>query len=297
MAVYKRSYKPYTGPLTVLRRRWLVITRFSLATAFSSRISIVMFVLCFVPPLVGALMIYVANNDLVQTAMKLNAGFASKLVTNGFFIVFLEIQAWLALFLTAWIGPATIAPDLSNNALPLFLSRPLSRAEYIGGKLLVLAGVLSTITWFPLLVMFFLQSQLSKGPWFREHLYMVPGIFFGCWLWIAVLSLVALAVSSWVRWRIIATGATIALLMVPAGFGGVITGVLRTKWGFLLNVPYLMTMIWTDLLHVDLVGPVVNGRTSEAIPIPVAWATMLAVAIICLFVLTRRIQARQVVRG
>ncbi len=297
MAVYKRSYKPYVGPLTSLRRRWLAVTRFSLATAFSTRISVVLFVLCFVPPLVGALMIYVANNDLVQAAMKLNAGFASKLITNGFFVVFLEIQAWLALFLTAWIGPATIAPDLSNNALPLFLSRPLSRAEYIGGKMLVLAGVLSAVTWLPLLIMFFLQSQLAKGPWLTEHWYMVPGIFFGCWLWIAVLSLEALAVSSWVRWRIVATGATIALVMVPAGFGGVITGVFRTKWGFLLNVPYLMTMIWTDLLRVDLVGPVVNGRTSEVIPIPIAWFTMLAAAALCLFVLVRRIQARQVVRG
>ena len=297
MAVYKRSYKPYVGRLTDLRRRWLVVTRFSLATAFSSRISIVLFVLCFVPSIVGAIMIYVANNDLVQTAMKLNAGFASKLITDGFFVVFLEIHAWLALFLTAWIGPATIAPDLSNNALPLFLSRPLSRAEYIGGKMLVLAGVLSAITWLPLSILFFLQSQLSKESWFTGHWYVLTGIFLGSWLWIAVLSLVALAVSSWVRWRIVATGATIALVMVPAGFGGVISAVLRTKWGFLLNVPYLMTMIWTDLLHVPLVGPTVNGRTSDVIPVPVAWATMLAAATFCLFVLARRIQARQVVRG
>ena len=297
MAVYKRSYRPYIGRLTELSRRWLVVTRFSLGTAFSSRISIVLFVLCFVPSIVGAIMIYVASNDVVQTAMKLNAGFASKLISDSFFLVFLEIQAWLAFFLTAWIAPATIAPDLANNALPLFLSRPLSRAEYIGGKLLVLAGTLSTVTWVPLSILFLLQSQLSKEHWFTEHWYVLSGIFFGSLLWIAVLSLVGLAVSSWVRWRIIASGATIAILMVPAGFGGVITGVLRTKWGFLLNVPYLMTMIWTDLLHVNLVGPVVNGRASEAIPIPAAWVTMLAAAVLCLFVLTRRIQARQVVRG
>lgn len=289
MAVYKRSYKPYVGPLTGQRQRWLVITRFSLATAFSSRISVVLLVLCFVPPLVGALMIYVANNDLVQAAMKLNAGLASKLISNGFFVTFLEIQAWLALFLTAWIGPATIAPDLSNNALPLFLSRPLSRAEYIAGKVLVLAGVLSAVTWVPLLLLFFLQSQLSKTPWFSANWYVAPGIFLGCWLWIAVLSLVALAVSSWVKWRIVATGATIAILMVPAGFGGVISGVLRTKWGLLLNVPYLMTLIWTDLLRVPL--------PLQAVPVPAAWTMMLATAALSLIVLTRRIQARQVVRG
>src|SRR5512133_3622921 len=108
MAVYKRSYKPYTGALTGLRERWLVVTRFSLATAFSSRISIVAFVICLVPPLVGALIIYVANNTLVQAAMRLPAGNASQLGSNQFFVIFLEIQAWLPPFLIAWLGPATI---------------------------------------------------------------------------------------------------------------------------------------------------------------------------------------------
>ena len=290
MAVYKRSYKPYTGVLTGLRERWLVITRFSLATAFSSRISIVLFVLCLIPPLVGALLIYVANNDLVKAALRIQGGAtAAQFIGNRFFVIFLEIQAWLALFLTAWIGPATIAPDLSNNALPLFLSRPLSRAEYIAGKVLVLVGTLSAVTWVPLSLLFFLQCQLSKTPWFRANWFVLSGIIVGFGLWIAVLSLVALAVSSWVRWRIVATGATVAILMVPAGFGGVITGVMRTNWGFLFNVPYLMTLIWTDLLRVPL--------PLQAVPIPAAWAAMLSVAALSMFVLTRRIQARQVVRG
>jgi ABC-type transport system involved in multi-copper enzyme maturation permease subunit len=289
MAVYKRSYKPYVGPLTPLRQRWMVITRFSLATAFSSRISIVLFVLCLVPPLVGALLIYVANNELVRAAMHLQGANTGQIVNHQFFIVFLEIHSWLALFLTAWIGPATIAPDLSNNALPLFLSRPLSRAEYIAGKVVVLAAVLSAVTWMPLLILFFLQSQLSKTPWFTANWFVGTGIFLGSWLWIAVLALAALAVSSWVKWRIVASGATIAILMVPAGFGGVINGVMRTRWGFLLNVPYLMTLIWTDLLRVPL--------PLQAVPVPLAWAAMLATAALALFLLTRRIQARQVVRG
>jgi ABC-type transport system involved in multi-copper enzyme maturation permease subunit len=288
MAVYKRSYKPYSGPLTGLRQRWLVITRYSLATAFSSKISIVAFVLCMVPLLVAAIFVYVANNEAVRLAM--NAGQAQGWeIGNKFFLWFMEIQAWLSLFLTAWIGPATIALDLSNNALPLFLSRPLSRTEYIAGKLLVLAGVLSCVTWVPLLLLFTIQAQLALPGWFAANWYMLPGIFLGSWLWIAVLSLVSLAVSSWVKWRIVATGATVAVLLVPAGFGGVITGVLRTNWGFLFNVPYLMTLIWTDLLRVPL--------PLQAVPIPVAWAAMLATASLALFLLTRRIQARQVVRG
>jgi ABC-type transport system involved in multi-copper enzyme maturation permease subunit len=289
MAVYKRSYKSYDGPVTLVRDRWLAVTRYSLSMAFSSRISIVLFVLCLVPPVIGTLVIYLMNNELVLATMQL--GKAPFGIDNKFFVFFLEIQSWLALFLTAWIGPATIAPDLSNQALPLFLSRPLSRTKYVLGKVLVLAGVLSIVTWLPLLLMFTVQSQLSKTAWFTSNWYMLPGIFLGCWLWIAVLSLVSLAVSSWVRWRIVATGATIAILLVPAGFGQVVNVVMRTRWGTLVNVPYLMTLIWTHLLRVPLPFP------ERELPLSMAWVAMLGAAAISLLVLHRRIVARQVVSG
>lgn len=288
MAVYKRTYKPYSGPLTGTQRRWEVITRYSLAKAFSTKMSVVAFVVALIPPLIGAILIYVANNDAVRLA--LNAQKTPGLgINNQFFLWFMEIQAWVAFFLTALMGPATIAPDLSNNALPLFLSRPVTRAEYILGKVVVLAGVLSAVTWVPLTLLFVLQWQLSKAPWFGDNWFVLTGIFLGSWLWIAVLSLAALAVSAWVRWRIVAIAATMAILLVPAGFGGVITGVLRTKWGFLFNIPYLMTLIWTDLLRVPL--------PLQAVPVPVAWAAMIGTAVVALVMLTRRIEARQVVRG
>jgi ABC-2 type transport system permease protein len=288
MAVYKRTYKPYSGPLTGTQRRWEVITRYSLAKAFSTKMSVVAFVVALVPPLIGAILIYIANNEAVRLALR--AGNAPGLgINNQFFLWFMEVQAWVAFFLTALMGPATIAPDLSNNALPLFLSRPVSRVEYILGKVVVLAGVLSAVTWIPLSLLFLLQWQLSATAWFGSNWYVLTGIFLGSWLWIIVLSLVALAVSAWVRWRIVAIAATMAILLVPAGFGGVITGVLRTNWGFLFNIPYLMTLIWTDLLRVPL--------PLQAVPVPVAWATMIGAAALALILLTRRIEARQVVRG
>ena len=50
-----------------------------------------------------------------------------------------------------------------------------------------------------------------------------------------------------------------------------------------------MTLIWTDLLRVPL--------PLQAVPVPLAWAAMLGTAALSLILLTRRIQARQVVRG
>lgn len=287
MAVYKRSYKAYSGPLTAARDRWLVITRYSLGMAFSSRLSVILFVLALTPILVGAVTIYIANNDSVRALLQMKSDALQ--IGDRFFVIIMEFQAWLALFVTAWTGPATMTPDLANNALPLFLSRPLSRAAYIAGKVSVLAILLSALTWIPVSLLFLIQCQTSSTPWFASHWYVLTGIFLGSWLWIAVLSLVTLAVSSMVKWRVVATGVSAAILFIPAGFGGVINGVLRTKWGFLFNVPYLMTLIWTDLLHVPL--------PLQAVPLPTAWAAMVGTALFALFLLTRRIQARQVVRG
>jgi ABC-type transport system involved in multi-copper enzyme maturation permease subunit len=297
MAVYKRIYRAYAGPVTPLPWRWLTITRFSLREIFSSRVTSILFVLCLVPSLVAAIVIYIVNSDTAMAIMS-NAGLSgphpsgAPLINSQFFFVLLQLQGWMALFLTAWIGPMMISPELTNGALPLFLSRPMSRAKYVGGKVLVLALVLSGATWAPLVALCGLQAANASAPWLRPNWFIPVGIFAGCALWIGVLSLVSLAVSAWVRWRIVAIGLTVAVLLVPAGFGGVISAVLRTKWGFLFNVPYLMTLIWGDLLHRPM-----QAILRENIPPFAAWTVLVAVCGASLLMLRHRIVARQVVRG
>jgi ABC-type transport system involved in multi-copper enzyme maturation permease subunit len=210
------------------------------------------------------------------------------LIDNRFFFRLLELQGWLALFLTAWVGPAMVSPDLTNGALPLFLSRPISRAEYVAGKLLVLAILLSAVTWAPCVLLFGIQAQLARN-WFMPNLYIVGGVLIGACVWIAVLSLLSLAVSAWVRWRIVATGLMVALVFIPAGFGAVVSAVLRTKWGFVLNVPYMVTLLWSRLLRAPIL--------QDGLPVSTAWISLLAVCGLCLLLLNKRIQARQVVRG
>jgi hypothetical protein len=51
-------------------------------------------------------------------------------VDGRFFAIFMYVQAGFAVFLAALAGPGLIAPDLANNALPLYFSRPLTRWSY-----------------------------------------------------------------------------------------------------------------------------------------------------------------------
>jgi hypothetical protein len=163
----------------------------------------------------------------------------------------------------------------------------------VTGKLLVLFALLSSVTWVPGLALFAFQAQLSKTPWTIQNRFIASGIVLGALLWIAVLSLVALAVASWVKWRVVATGLVFGALLVPAGIGSVSNAVLRTNWGSLLNVPYLITIIFQHLFHIK---PVL-ARHLGYVPPEFALAMLILVCTACTMALNARIRAREVVRG
>src|SRR6266540_4116539 len=78
-------------------------------------------------------------------------------IDASFFQFFVNFQAALAFFVTLLVGPPLVSRDLRNNALPLYLCRPFSRAEYVLGKMSVLLILLSAITWVPQLLLFLFQ--------------------------------------------------------------------------------------------------------------------------------------------
>jgi hypothetical protein len=95
-----------------------------------------------------------------------------------------------------------------------------------------------------------------------------------------------------VKWRGVATGVIFAGVLVPAGVGAIVSQVLRTKWGFLLNLPFMMSLLWRRLLGVR------GSFFSEVSLTNGAIATMLClVCLLCLAILNARIRAREVVRG
>src|SRR6185436_36082 len=129
-------------------------------------------------------------------------------------------------------------------AMPLYLSRPLSRTEYVLGKLSVLIGLTSLITWVPELFLIGLQTSMVGFSWFSENSRLAVGVFIGSWIWILTISLIALALSAWVKWRPVAIASLFGVFFVTAGFGTVTNQLLNTRWGILINLATAMTMIW-----------------------------------------------------
>ncbi|HWR14641.1 MAG TPA: hypothetical protein VN577_07415 [Terriglobales bacterium] len=294
--MYKRTYRPYTGRLTTDVTRFGVLVRYGLADIWSSRITNVLFVVCMLPTVIAIAVIYIMNNDAVRLLLAGQGGSGAALnvtINEQYFFVIMQFQCWLGMALTAWVAPRLISADMSNNALPTIFSHPISRLEYVLAKMTVLGGLLSAITWVPLLLLFGFQSFMSATPWASSHWHLATGAFMGSLVWILLLCLLALAVASWVKWRIVATGLVFASMLIPGGMGAVFNAVMRTNLGTLVNIPQLMSSIWRQLLHVVLP----QFATRNELPL---FASLLAVTAMCVgcgFALNARIRAREVVRG
>ena len=218
MPVYDHRYRGWSGERRPPRAAVLTLARYSLGEVFRSRVALVLFVLAFVPVLGFAGYIYLANNVDMLTGMGMRIGEGElAAVDGGTFFLFLAVQTAVSFLLTAFVGPGLVSPDLAHGALPLYLSRPFGRREYVLGKLSVLAGLLSLLTWVPGLLLVGLQVTFAPDDWLGRHARVPLALFAGSWIWILTLSLVALAISAWVRWRPLATGmlALVAQLFVP----------------------------------------------------------------------------------
>jgi ABC-type transport system involved in multi-copper enzyme maturation permease subunit len=294
MAVYKRRYNAYTGALTREWSRFFVLTRFAFADLFKSRFFVILLILCFIPCLFFAGYIFVANNKTVQLFMQLRGNDLFK-VESEYFIVMLMAQTQAAFLLNCWVGPVLISGDLTNGALPLFLSRPFSRADYVLGKLSVLGLLLSAITWIPCLLLFGLQAGLAKDGWIWPHLWMVVPIVMCSAIWILMLSLISLAVSAWIKLRIVATGIIFITFFIPAGIGEMFNAIMGTIWGRLLNFSYVFQLIVSHGFREE------SGRLTRhgwnEIPIPAAWGSLIFVCLLSIFILNARLRARETVRG
>lgn len=285
MAVYRRNYKPYAGRLTSEWSRCLVLFRYSRRNLFRSKFLTGLFVVCFFYPLICLLMIYLAHNASFLQQLGVPAGVLS--IDNKFFFNFITVQGVFAFLLTAFAGPGLISPDLANGALPLYFCRPFSRAEYVLGKSSVLAILLSQITWVPGLILFAMQAGLAGASWTWSNLWIAGSLILSSLIWIAILSLLAMALSAWVKWRIVAGALLLGVMFFGAGFAQAINAVMRTDSGQFFNVAYLMGTVWNALFQVD---------SRHAIPVAQAWVALLIYCAICLWLLMRKVRAYEVIR-
>ena len=309
MAVYEHLYGAYEGASHSAWSRFLVIPRYALRETFKSKLFTTIFILCFIYPLVAAILVYLHHNANALALLQINVRELLP-IDASFFLTFVQVHSAFAFILTVLVAPPLISRDLSNNALPLYLCRPLSRAEYVLGKMAVVVFLLSLVTWIPGLLIFFFQASLAGLAWFWTNLWMIQAIFSASMVWIILLSLLALAVSSLVKWRVVASGALLGMFFVPTAFGEIINELFLTRNGHIISLWATMKNVWSGLfgLFVRQTGEI-RGRVTtpiydnELVDIallePPLWASWLVIALICavcVWLLARKVRAYEVIK-
>ena len=306
MAVYEQTYRRYAGELTPEWSRFLIIPRHTLRGVFNSKLFTAFFVICFVPLLVEAILIYLHHNITAMAIM--NANVKELVPIDGsFFQTFVYIQGGFAFVLALLVGPPLVSRDLRNNALPLYLCRPFSRTEYVMGKMSVILLLLSAVTWVPQLLLFFLQSYLEGFAWFRANLWIASAIIIASVVWILLLALLSQTISALVKWRVVASAAMLGLLLIPSVFGEFINLVFQTRWGHIVSLGGLINNVTAGLFGTfdrvsgriqvtDWDDNVVREVLLIEPPLWASWTVLFIICAVCLAVLHWKVKAYEVVR-
>jgi ABC-2 type transport system permease protein len=98
---------------------------------------------------------------------------------------------------TVYVGAGLIANDRRANALQIYLSKPLTRAEYVFGKLAILITFLLLVTWVPAIALLMLQVAFAGNfRFFAANVHLFPAITLFAAVQVTLVSVTMLALSS-----------------------------------------------------------------------------------------------------
>lgn len=187
MPIHDQGYRRYGGG-KARGQGWLVIARAGIRSFVGRKAFLGLMLLSWFPFFVRAVQIY-ASANLPQAAFLRP--------TTETFRQFLDQQEIFVFFVTVYVGAGLIANDRRANALQIYLSKPLTRSEYVFGKLAVLMTFLLFVTWVPAILLLLVQIAFAGNFTFlRNNLFLFPAITVFAFVQVTMVAATMLALSS-----------------------------------------------------------------------------------------------------
>lgn len=277
MPIHDQGYRRYAGRREPRRRTWWVIARAGIRERVRERRCLALLLLAWAPFAVRAVQIYVAEN--VSAASFLAPG-------AGTFREFLDQQNLFVFFVTIYAGAGLIANDRRANALQIYLARPVTRLDYVTGKLVTLLVFLTAVTWVPAMLLLALQVMFSASTAFlRSNLFLVPAITVFCAIQVLVSALAMLALSSLSKSRRFAAVMYASLIFLTAALYQALRGMTgSSRWAWLSP---------EDAFDV-LADAIFRIPGSTAMPVPAAALVTAVLAAVSVWILSRRVRAVEI---
>ena len=278
MPIHDQGYRRYGGRREPIGRTWSVIARSGILNMVRRRLFLGLLLLAWLPFVVYAVQIYIAAN-FAQAAMLAP--------TSKTFRDFFEWQTLFVFFVTIYVGAGLIANDRRANALQIYLSKPLTRVEYIVGKLAVLLVFLVGVTWLPAMLLLMLQIMFAGNLTFvRNNLFLFPAITLFAFIQVFSAAFAMLALSSMSR---------------SSRFVGIMYAGLIFFTAAMYNALRAMTgsfaFAWlspTECLDI-IANAVFRTPSGHNLPVWVAFASIVGLIVASIVILERRVRGVEVV--
>ena len=278
MPIHDQGYRRYGGTRARAGHAWMVIALAGVRTLLAKRAFVGLLLLSWVPFIVRAVQIYAAAN-LPQ---------AQFLAPDAkLFRTFLEQQEVFLFFITVYAGTGLIANDRRANALQIYLSKPLTRVEYIFGKFGVLLALLLLVTWVPAVLLLAVQVMFAGSfTFFLKNLFLLPAITVYSVIQVTAVGLAMLALSSLSKSSRYVGVLYAGLIFFSQAVYNIVRGLTRDSTLAWLSVP----------LDLQQIGDVIF-RLEPRFNMPV-WSAFLVVGVLIglsAFVLDRRVRGIEVI--
>jgi ABC-2 type transport system permease protein len=200
---------------------------------------------------------------------------------------YLEQQEVFLFFITVYAGAGLIANDRRANALQIYLSKPLTRGEYIFGKLAVLMSFLLFVSWVPAVVLLIVQIVFSGSfRFFLDNLFLFPAITVFAFIQVLAVSMAMLALSSLSNSSRYVGILYAGLIFFSQAIYGVVYAVTRDSSLSWMSVAFDLNQLGDAIFRLPL-------RYST--PLPVAVFAVAALIAASAVVLERRVKGVEVV--
>src|SRR5687768_13946142 len=173
--------------------------------------------------------------------------------TAATFREFIDQQSIFVFFITIYVGAGLIANDRRANALQIYLSKPLTRAEYVFGKLAILMTFLLLVTWVPAIVLLLVQIVFTGTfTFFFDNLYLFPAITVFAFIQVLAVSTAMLALSSLSNSSRYVGILYATLIFFSQGIYGVVYAVTRNSSFAWMSMPSNLAQIGDAIFRLPL---------------------------------------------
>jgi ABC-2 type transport system permease protein len=280
MPIYEQGYRKYEAREALRKARFWPITREALRLVLSKRAFLGLVAVSFLPFIVRVIQIYIVTR-FPEAGRVLP-------VDGRLYGEFLNQQIGFTILLSIFGASGLIANDLRTGAILVYLSRPLTRRDYVIGKLGVPMALNLAVTLVPGLLLYAAALGLAPDQFLKWDLVWIgPAVVLHSLVISLVVSLLVLAVSA------LSSSARVAGL----AFFGLVFG-LEVVRG-ILQFPFQREEAMLLSLQADLkaLGKALFGLLDRDLALAWPWPALVLVlvALACLLVLRRRVRAVEIV--